>query len=453
MNLRKLLTLCALLLWCGASVSSAGQEMLAEVAPLVTADHFVVVRVDVQAVGLDTVVKEFDDALQRAGQEKLSANADFLAFRQRVNDVSAAGGKTLYVLMDDPTGRYDPMLAATLDKTANPAALAKLFDATFLPDDADTDKLGRRDTVARMHAGLLLIGQWAVVDRAASAEPVGRQDLSRAMAAAGSAPVTVAVVPPESVMHMVVAQMPNLPAELGGGETAPLGQISWIGLGLSPAKKTPLALTIQCESAKAARNLNDLLDTIQKAANTLVSNEQDKHRHAGVSYAGMILVLGSELNLQVKDSAVVGRLDAKGKAAVLTRLANLLAGTRQAATIEDSRQNINHLCLGLAVYFAIDEERETFPPGLTTLVKETNRPATCLDNPRMPDREPGYLYVRPTKTKNDYGQGSRVIFVYENYDTWPQDGIVVGFIDSSTNIIKTEAEFKKLLDATHAANR
>jgi len=319
------------------SAAEKDEDVLAEIAPLLAEGHFAVVRIDVAAVDLDAVIKELDDALVKAGGDKLSTNTSYLDFKQRKADFTKAGGKALYVLMGEPTGQY---MVITMDKKNDPAALAKVFEATLIKaGPAATEMNEQWQTVAKVHTGLLLLGMRRVVDNAVPADPVARPDLAKAMAAAGDAPVAVAIVPPQKMVKMLVDQMPNLPEELGGGPTAPLGQIAWASIGVSPSKKTPVTVTVKCESAKAAKDLKTLLDTLLPAFDAMVTAEMERQQQRDLEQQGaisagvrmsmspwaLILMQGKELNLQARSDTVTGRMDEKGKAVVINRVANMVA--------------------------------------------------------------------------------------------------------------------------------
>jgi len=465
----------ACLLCVSSSVSAAekDEDLLAEIAPLLTDRHYVVIRVHVAAVDLDAAVKELDAAIVKADGEKLSTEEVYLNFKQRKADFTKAGGKTIYVIVDDVTytaTRDDgngggastgmsgaPLVIVPLDKQANPAALAKAFDMTLIKaGPAATDFDERLQWVARVHTGLLLIGMRMVVDHAIAADSTDRPDVAKALAAAGDAPVAVAVVIPQKV-RKVVDQIPNLPEEFGGGATAPLGQVSWIGLGVNVTAKMPLTLTIKCESTKTARDLKALIDTTLKAVDALFAEQAAEKSPAAamrMSFMGMALMLGKELNLQARADTVVGSLSEKGKTAVMDRLSTLVIEMRSAAKMASSSMRINQICMAIAIHSA--SNNDTFPPDLGALVKADILKADGLDNPRMPDRKPGYVYVKPTKKADDkayYGNYNRIVLMYENYDKWPEGGIAVGYLDFHVDTVKTEAEFKKLLDATKAANK
>jgi len=112
---------------------------------------------------------------------------------------------------------------------------------------------------------------------------------------------------------------------------------------------------------------------------------------------------------------------------------------RFVATMSRTRE----LCTAMFVYAA--DNHGTFPPDLETLVTKNILKPDRLYNLNMPSRKPGYVYVRPTKAWEEYENAGTVVVIYDNYDTWPEDGIVVGFLDGHVELVKSEAAFTKLL--------
>lgn len=64
----------------------------------------------------------------------------------------------------------------------------------------------------------------------------------------------------------------------------------------------------------------------------------------------------------------------------------------------------------------------------------------ALVNPRQPDREIGYVYVRPDTTASP-----QQIVLYERYDSW-NSGVNVGYIDGRIEFIWDEAALTARLE-------
>jgi outer membrane lipoprotein-sorting protein len=107
---------------------------------------------------------------------------------------------------------------------------------------------------------------------------------------------------------------------------------------------------------------------------------------------------------------------------------------------------IKHLGL-CCVYYANDNDGE-FPTDLGDLVKPgvialsrdvLNRVAASTDNPDGPS------VFRYRKPKTDAKDRSHEVMLYEIYDQWPDDGIVVCFADGHCEIISDQNRFQALI--------
>ena len=62
-----------------------------------------------------------------------------------------------------------------------------------------------------------------------------------------------------------------------------------------------------------------------------------------------------------------------------------------------------------------------------------------LINPRQPERENGYIYIKPSTPILP-----QQVVLYEAHDSWT-DGINVGYVDGHVQFIKKESNFKNEL--------
>ena len=60
-----------------------------------------------------------------------------------------------------------------------------------------------------------------------------------------------------------------------------------------------------------------------------------------------------------------------------------------------------------------------------------------------PESELGCVYIRPSKPAKPMH-----VLLYQAYDVWPEDGIIVSFVDTHTQIIRDEAKFTEHLAIT-----
>jgi hypothetical protein len=83
------------------------------------------------------------------------------------------------------------------------------------------------------------------------------------------------------------------------------------------------------------------------------------------------------------------------------------------------------------------EHDQAFPPQLTDL----DLPDHILQNLLTIDGGGRLEYVRPKMG----GDLARTVVLFEAYETWPEQGIVVGFGDGHAELISNEEKFKQLL--------
>ena len=100
----------------------------------------------------------------------------------------------------------------------------------------------------------------------------------------------------------------------------------------------------------------------------------------------------------------------------------------------NSAKNMQKILLACIVY-AKDHE-DQWPDSLQDLTQRRLARDTLI-NPRQPERENGYIYIKPSTPISP-----QQVVLYEAYDSWA-DGINVGYADCHTQFIKEESNFKK----------
>jgi len=99
-----------------------------------------------------------------------------------------------------------------------------------------------------------------------------------------------------------------------------------------------------------------------------------------------------------------------------------------------SAKNMQKILLACMMY-AKDHE-DQWPESLQDLTQRRLARDTLL-NPRQPERENGYIYIKPSIPILP-----QQVVLYEAHDLWA-DGINVGYADGHTQFIKEESNFKK----------
>jgi prepilin-type processing-associated H-X9-DG protein len=132
------------------------------------------------------------------------------------------------------------------------------------------------------------------------------------------------------------------------------------------------------------------------------------------------------------DMAAVGPL-------VAVAVQEMRASAASAARMSNVRQ-IAH------VIYVFYGQKGNWPDSLSQAVAATDAGPAILKSTRRPELEVAYEYVRPVGKQPN----SLNVMLYEKYDTWPDGGINVGFLDGHVEIRVDQARFEQELEATRA---
>ncbi len=110
-----------------------------------------------------------------------------------------------------------------------------------------------------------------------------------------------------------------------------------------------------------------------------------------------------------------------------------------------SMSNMYHIGLALQGHrFDHDDELAW---NLQQLCEQGYLDPTRLENPRWPNRYPGYIYVRPVGPGSDIPPG--LVVLYENYGEWPDIGVCCMRMDGGFHLAETPAELRGLLEPAY----
>jgi len=104
-------------------------------------------------------------------------------------------------------------------------------------------------------------------------------------------------------------------------------------------------------------------------------------------------------------------------------------------------QNILRACM----VYAYDHGYH-WPDNLQDLTKYGILTKDTLNNPSQPERENGYIYIKPYTPRPSHQK----VVLYEAHDSWG-DGINVGFVDGHVEFIEKESMFKSQLEDERTA--
>jgi len=104
---------------------------------------------------------------------------------------------------------------------------------------------------------------------------------------------------------------------------------------------------------------------------------------------------------------------------------------------EQSASNMKQILLSCIMYAS--DNKGQWPDSLQDLIQR-RLPRDTLINPRQPERENGYVYIKPSTPISP-----QQVVLYEAHDSWG-DGINVGFVDGHVEFIEKESMFKNRLE-------
>jgi hypothetical protein len=295
----------------------------------------------------------------------------------------------------------------------------------------------RFQSVGKRVGNLLVIGPRQSLEGVDNFTPADRLDLSKALAAMGDAPVKIAVSPPE-IMKMLMPT--SLPANMGGYSTEPFTTgLRWLAIGVKADPALSADIVVQAADAKSAQAM---LDTYNKAMASYKESAKNADPSSAAASGGTLAMSIADLvSPRAKGNQFVASADPEKLKKMEPAIIGGLVAAKLASLRMGAMWRLRNVCTALKTY--ADSHDGQFPPDLQTLVKSRVLAEHALANPHLPDRKPGYVYVKPSVGRDKLA--ANTVVVYENYETWDDEGIAVGFADGHTQTVKSESEFKALL--------
>jgi hypothetical protein len=256
--------------------ATAGDDDAA-VLPFIDEGTFVVARLDVDRVDPEAFAKYMEGvvemvlkqsgvpAAQMADVQK-EAMGTVTAAKTWLTDMSAAGGKRVYVLVDQVDQSTSegggPVIVVPVGEGADAAKIR----ATLTGDGTgamEVEEVGKAVVVA-MQPAMERVKKLAD----GSTKPAARPDLPRAFDLAGKdVPLRIAFVPGEATRKWIEENMPKLPGELGGGDVKQVSRgIAFAGVGMTQKPATMANAAVRATDAAQAKALFELLDKGAQAA-------------------------------------------------------------------------------------------------------------------------------------------------------------------------------------------
>ena len=353
-----------------------------------------------------------------------------------------AGGKRVYAVVDVSLFPREPfVLIVPVEAGANVSSLQNVmrYGDDRAPAKAKADESGPE--VMLVDNKVILWGEKESVTAIMHVKSAARPTLLKLLAASDTAAVTAAMDLTDELRQMASDFLPtSLPAELGGGKMSELlSAIINESATASLPPKAALNITMHCASEDAARRVQHLGTS---ALTDLVKDLAPSPEEGGLDWKGLSQFLMPEL--KGSDLSV-----SRNAAAIDSQLAGPLVlsivKSYRVALIVRSMSNMRQLLTGSILY--ANDHQSAFPDELTVATIGEylggEEPAKrLLSNPRHPELNLAYVYLKPAKTVRNPGE---VIVLYEATDKeHPDDHINVGYADGHCESM-TRAEFEKLM--------
>ena len=414
-----------------ACMAAAGEEET--ITPLVGDQTWIVARADLTAIDFDAVRKSMD---QLAGLSALKQfDPDFRVIVGALADRMAAmsgqftkaGGKTIWAI--GGIDAEDPLPTLRLIVPLSPGSDSETL-RRLLSDGNKMEVEREKDA---------LIGRPRGSSRVRPASNP-RPDLAAALAAVENTPLGIAIAPPADGRRVLESMLPPLPG--GRPATVLTRGILRASIAIDPPPKAAAHLILQSENNASAQALEQLITSLALLA------PAEPHKwdtiaefslRAAAALAGELSRNSKVVNKQVLidlDPETVGELTA-----------SLLVDYELGLRVK-SAYNMKDILLACVLY-ANNRKDLQFPGSLEEAAKSRALPPSDLINPRLPDKQPGYIYIRPRE--GEPVSGDRMM-IYENFDHFAP-GINIGFGDGHIEWYASEQEFDKLLQTARAGER
>lgn len=437
----KVMSLLAVLV---ASVSAFAEDELRPVAPLIDESTLMVMHARLDEKAIQVVIdkaKAFQDAMNKSHPTTQPASPASI-IRDWYDSFNKAGGKEIYFVTSPITGN---LTAIPLTSRFDIKAMLKVFnaqdDSRPLPDTSDQKELTMRQfqPVGKRVGNLLVIGPRRSLATVDDIAPADRHDLAKAFAALGDAPAKMVFSPSEIVKKAMPATMS---ADLGGYSTEPFKDgLRWLAVGIKIDPAISANMVVQAADAKSGQAM---LDTFSKAMASYKETAQDRDPSSdAASGGGLFITVADMISPKIKGDQIVAQADPDKLKKLEPSIISGLVAARMSGLRMRAVASARNICTALATYAA--SHNDEFPSDLQTLIKTHDLTENAMKNPHLPDRTPGFAYVKPSAPSGKLKDAAATVVIYENYETWDDNGIAVGFADGHAKLIKSESEFKTLL--------
>ena len=356
-----------------------------------------------------------------------------------INAAKQAGAKSLFIVMDSVAmQRSGPtMIIPVPDDKA--AAVAKLIPTPGGPQPQQQPP-GRRAN-PNMPQGVAVPGVGVVwgaqssVNALKAIKPAPRADLTAAFKAAGNAPIKLAFAIDDKTRQEITKNAP--PMIMGKPTTLITKDFQWASVAATAPPNLTLKGIAQSTDAASAKATDELI------VSAILLNQQNKNSKLPDEVVTLITP-------HAQGSQLVANLDAKQVNLLAVAMKEPLARSRQVAMRVQSASNIRQL-LQTCLLFA-NENKGKYPEDFKALQAaipkymgaNPQNAQRVLTNPRHPEIQPGYVYIKPPKGN---AASAETVVIYESHKDFG-DGINVGFGDGHVEWVGQKQQFEQMLAKT-----
>jgi prepilin-type processing-associated H-X9-DG protein len=370
-----------------------------------------------------------NDELARFDQEVDGA-------RNWVADFTRAGGRDYFVVVSMSGFPEFPIyVVVPLKPGADSQAIIKLM-AVKGPQEFGV--------AGEVHGDVILWGRKATRESLKMLKAQPRASLVKAFEAAGDSAAQALFVPSEQTRKVLVEMFPNPSAGPLQGATDPISKgIMWAAFGADIAPEPKLNIVIQSPDASSATALAETLNKLIALGKQMLAQEI-RNVPQSQKLIGDVDALAEGFTPAVEGDRLTFHLDTDQSLKLAGLELPAFAQARGRASQAVAASNMKQILLGCVMY--AEDHKGAFPADFQALMK--TQPAMMpqlFKHPMMPEKEIGYVYVRPTKAAP-----AQQVVVYEAWDV-PPARLMVGFADGHVEQMDYP-RFEKVLEQSKARN-
>jgi hypothetical protein len=416
-------------------------ELAKAIEPYLDPATLFVAHADMTRADIAPIAAKMKESIPKLGspQEQAERLAEFDKAidigRKWIADFTQAGGRDFFTVISMSGFPDSPIYAVVpLKKGADSQAIIKLLNMN------DSSKLGIH---AEVRGDAVIWGSQRMLDSVKTLKPQAQPDLAKAFEAAGDSAVQILFVPSADTRKVLIELAPAPPpGPFEGAKDSITRGMLWMAIGVRTAPDLTMNLVVQSPDAASATTLADTLNKLIDTAKQMIKQELAHAPAEIVRIIGDVDTLAKGFTPAVAGDRLTIHLDADQSLKLAAVVLPAIAKARTQASTSVSMSNMKQILLGCIMY--AEDHKGEFPPDFKALMKAQPVLAPqVFKNPQTPDKEVGYVYLRPPKAA-PFNQ----VVVYEAWDN-PPARLAVGFADGHVEMMEP-AQFEKALEQSKA---